>query len=455
MGTDVLSELKARGLMYQCTDEGALREHLRPPHARRLYCGFDPTADSLTIGNLVPMMVLAHFQRAGHTPVVVMGGGTGLIGDPSGKTAERTMMTPEVVASNVAKQRPIFERVLDFSRENRPIMTDNAEWLSRLSYIDVLRDVGKHFSVNMMIQKESVKARLESREHGISYTEFSYMILQSYDFLHLYRDLGVTLQVGGSDQWGNIVAGADLIRRVEASSHQGIEASSEDKSEVSRAHLAFGMTAPLVTKADGGKFGKTESGAIWLTKERTSPYAYYQFWLNAADADVIRFLKIFTFVPVTQIEEVQRSHGAAPEKREAQRLLAREATKILHGEEAMKHAEHAAAALFSGDIAHLDRETLGEVFANVPSTMHKREELAAHSTNAAADQPGLPLVDLLPLTSLCKSKREAREHLGAGAVSMNGKVVGVEDRLTVKDLLHGEVAVLRRGKKAWHVTRWE
>lgn len=462
MTGDVIGELKARGLLYQCTDEAALREHLRVP--RRVYCGFDPTADSLTIGNLVPIMLLAHFQRAGHTPVVVMGGGTGLIGDPSGKTAERTLLTPEAVAANVAGQRPIFESILDFSpsRENRPILADNADWLHRLSYIDVLRGVGKHFSVNMMIQKESVKARLESREHGISYTEFSYMILQSYDFLHLYRDLRVTVQLGGSDQWGNIVAGADLIRRMNAaeeeeSGHPGARASGRSppaSSPAPQAHHAFGLTAPLVTKADGGKFGKTETGAIWLTAARTSPYAYYQFWLNASDADVIRFLRIFTFVPVARIDEVERAHAADPGKREAQRLLAREATTILHGEAAMAHAEAAAQALFSGDVARLDRTTLEEVFASVPATAHARADLAAHSTHAESDKPGMSLVDLLPLTSLCKSKREAREHLQAGAVTLNGRAVGVDDRLTVADLLHGELALLRRGKKAWHVTRW-
>ncbi len=468
MPTDVLAELKARGLLYQCTDEAALREHLAAP--RRVYCGFDPTADSLTIGNLVPMMVLAHFQRAGHTPVVLMGGGTGLIGDPSGKTAERTLQTPEKVAHNVSKQRPIFEAVLDFSERatNCAIRTDNAEWLTRLTYIDVLRDVGKHFSVNMMIQKDSVKARLESREQGISYTEFSYMILQSYDFLHLYRDLGVTVQLGGSDQWGNIVAGADLIRRMnaadeeasgeKASSHQATKASSAEPQAPGpkpQAALAFGLTAPLVTKADGGKFGKTESGAIWLTAARTSPYAYYQFWLNAADADVIKFLRIFTFVPVAEIAEIEKAHAADPGKREAQRRLAREATTILHGEAAMRHAEAAGQALFSGDIAHLDKATLEEVFSSVPSTTHSRADLAAHSTNPEADKPGLPLVDLLPLTSLCKSKREAREHLQAGAVTVNGRAAGIDDRLSVGDLLHGELALLRRGKKAWHVTRWQ
>jgi tyrosyl-tRNA synthetase len=425
---DFIDELKWRGLFHQCTDEAGLRSHLASG-VRRAYVGFDPTSDSLTIGNLVPMMMLAHFQRAGHQPVVVMGGGTGLIGDPSGKSAERMLMTPDQVDRNVASQKRIFSRVMRFdggAGVQPALMVNNADWLSKLGYIEVLRDIGKHFSVNMMIQKDSVRERLHARDQGISYTEFSYMILQAYDFLHLFEKQGVTLQMGGSDQWGNIVGGADLIRR----RHE---------------KESFGLTAPLVTKADGGKFGKTESGAIWLTAERTSPYAYYQFWFNAADADVGRYLRTFTFLPREQIEAVEGAHAKDPGAREAQRLLAREATRILHGQPEMDGAESAARALFSGDLAGLPERTFAEVMASAPTTDHDRAALGA----------GVPLLDLLPQTSLAKSKSEAREFLATGSVSVNGQKTAADRRLSTADLLHGRYIALRRGKKSWHLTRWE
>ncbi|RMD63966.1 MAG: tyrosine--tRNA ligase, partial [Planctomycetota bacterium] len=257
----LLDELRWRGLLHQTTDERALKQHLRSP--RRVYAGFDPTADSLTIGNLVPIMLLKHFQRRGHTPVVVMGGGTGLIGDPSGKEQERPLLDEATICANIDSQRRIFDQLL--AGEPAPLVVDNADWLLKLRFIPTLRDIGKHFSVNEMIRRDAVARRIESREQGVSYTEFSYMILQAYDFLHLFRELGVTVQAGGSDQWGNIASGVDLIRRLEQAE-------------------AHGLTCPLVVKADGGKFGKTESGAVWLTAERTSPYAYHQFWINAADA---------------------------------------------------------------------------------------------------------------------------------------------------------------------------
>lgn len=428
---DLLDELRWRGLLHQSTDEDTLRAHLASG-MRTVYCGFDPTADSLTIGNLVPITVLAHFQRAGHRPFVVLGGATGLIGDPSGKEAERALRGPEEIAHHIASQRRIFEALLDFDGPTAATMENNYDWIGKLSWTDALRDIGKHFSVNQMIQRDSVKNRLENREQGISYTEFSYMLLQAYDFLHLYRERGVTIQTAGSDQWGNIVSGVDLIRRALGHAPDG-------------GPLAFGVTAPLLTKSDGGKFGKTETGAIWLTADRTSPYAFYQFWLNADDADAVRFLKVFTFLSrddITMLEESVRDH---PEKREAQRTLAREVTGRLHGDTAKEHAEAAGAALFSGEVAHLDLATLNEVFANVPSSEHRIAEL---------DGDGLPIFDLLAQTSLCKSKREAREHLGAGAVSLNGEKVGPDDRLVRSGLLHGSLALLRRGKKAWHVTRW-
>ncbi|MBS0189488.1 MAG: tyrosine--tRNA ligase, partial [Planctomycetes bacterium] len=300
--TSFLEEMRWRGQLHQCTDESGLERHLAGG-VRRAYAGFDPTADSLTIGNLVTIMALARFQRAGHKPVAVMGGGTGLIGDPSGKSAERQLNTRETVAANVKSIEKIFGRLLDFGggAETRAEMVNNIDWLDKISYLDALRDIGKHFSVNMMIQKDSVRERLHNRDQGISYTEFSYMILQSYDYLHLFRAMGVTLQMGGSDQWGNIVGGSDLIRRM------GTQGTNE----------SWGLTWPLVTKADGGKFGKTESGAVWLSAHRTSPYAYYQFWLNAADADVIRFLKTFTFVAREEIEALEHKVKTEPGAREA------------------------------------------------------------------------------------------------------------------------------------------
>jgi tyrosyl-tRNA synthetase len=433
---DFLDELRWRGLLAQVTHEDEMRKHLSSG-TRRGYAGFDPTADSLTIGNLVPIMLLAHFQRAGHGPVVVAGGGTGLIGDPSGKSAERQLMTRERVEANVAAQKVVYGRILDFGAgATQATIVNNADWLCSLSYLDALRDIGKHFSVNMMIQKDSVRERLHNRDQGISYTEFSYMILQSYDFLHLYRELGVTLQMGGNDQWGNIVAGADLIRRTAAPQDSGPQDSGPS--------LAFGLTAPLVTKSDGGKFGKTESGAIWLTADRTSPYNFYQFWLNADDADVVRFLKIFTFKPREEIDALEKSHAQNPGAREPHRALARTVTAMLHGETEAQHAEGAAKALFSGEIAHLPQDTLRDVFANVPSSDHPKASLAA----------GVPILDLLVSTTLAQSKREAKEFLGNGSVTVNGRKVGVDDKLGTADLLHGSLIALRRGKKFWHLTRW-
>ncbi|MCL4743064.1 MAG: tyrosine--tRNA ligase [Phycisphaerales bacterium] len=425
---EFLDEITWRGLLHQCTDEPGLRRHLAAG-ARRAYAGFDPTADSLTIGNLVPITMLAHLQRAGHTPIVVMGGGTGLIGDPSGKSAERQLQTREQVEANVNSQRRIFEALLDFSGPNAAVIVNNADWLCGLGYLDVLRDVGKHFSVNMMIQKESVRERLHNRDHGISYTEFSYMILQAYDFWHLYKHQGVTLQMGGSDQWGNIVSGADLIRRM-AHDHS-VE--------------TFGLTCPLVTRSDGGKFGKTEAGAVWLTPDRTSPYAFYQFWLNASDDDAVRFLRLFTFLPREEIDALAAAHASNPAAREAQRTLAKRVTARLHGPTEADLAERASQALFSGDIAGLPPETLEQALAGAPSSDHPRDRLAGG---------GVVLLDLLVETGLAKSKREAREFLAAGSVSVNGVQAAADRTLTASDLLHGRFLALRRGKKTWHLSRW-
>ncbi|MDX9910289.1 MAG: tyrosine--tRNA ligase [Phycisphaerales bacterium] len=526
----LIDELAFRGLLHQTTGEDALRTHLAEPAARpvRAYCGFDPTADSLTIGNLVPIMLLVHLARWGHEPVVLMGGGTGLIGDPSGKSAERSLRTTAEVEGNVRAQRPIFERVFAHAEQmsggagglpggkamRTPPIVNNADWLARLGYIEVLRDVGKHFSINEMIKRDSVRDRLENREQGISYTEFSYMILQAYDFLHLFENFArhgiagpVTLQVGGSDQWGNMVAGIELIRRVSAQIWHdavfyfgafGADWYSEDREAgktnarasydrlTSIAQLASGgllspkgfneflgvssfqeelfdqymrespdiklwnsyahvLTAPLVTKADGGKFGKTETGAIWLTPERTSPYDFYQFWLNAQDADAQKWIALFTILPREEVESLRAQHEKDPGARTLQRTLARHMTTLIHGPEACAQAEDAAKALFSGDLRSLSREALEQSLSEAPHTEHDRADLSA----------GIALVDLLPQTSLATSKREAREFLQAGAVRVNGEVrQGIDARVTPDDLLHGSIIVLKRGKKLQHVTRW-
>jgi len=337
---NLLDDLARRDLIHQQTNPDGLREHLAGG-SRSVYAGFDPTRDSLTIGNLVPLMLLLRFQRAGHKPVVVMGGGTGLIGDPSGKSTERPLQTLETIRANVDMQRRVFEQVLDFSGSHAAVLVDNAEWLGKLGFLEALRDIGRHFSVNAMLQRDSVRERLENREQGISYTEFSYMLLQAYDFQHLYEQQGVTVQVAGSDQWGNIVAGVELLRRT-------------------RRVETFGLTAPLLVKADGGKFGKTESGAVWLGAHRTSPYAFYQFWLNAADADVPKFLKTFTLFDSARLEELLAEHARDPGARIAHRALAAHVTELLHGPTERAHAETAVAALFSGEVAWLPRATLEE-----------------------------------------------------------------------------------------------
>jgi tyrosyl-tRNA synthetase len=424
----LLEDLRYRGLFHQVTGdpEGSeLGRHLDTP-GRSVYAGFDPTRDSLTIGNLLQIILLRRFQLAGHRPVVVMGGGTGLIGDPSGKESERPVLTKEQIAHNVAGQRAIMEQLLEFGGAQPTLLLDNASWLASLSYLDMLRDVGKHFSVNMMIQKDSVRERLNSREQGISYTEFSYMILQAYDFLHLFDSHGVSLQVGGSDQWGNIVAGVELIRK-------------------KRAADAFGWTIPLLTKSDGSKFGKTESGAVWLTAERTSPYAFYQFWLNTGDAEVVALLKTFTFLSREQIEALIVEHAAAPERRVAQRALAEQVTGLVHGASALEQAKRASQALFSGDVSGLDAATLAQVFEDAPASQHERALLGG---------AGVDILELLVSTKLVSSKREARQMLESGAISVNGARVGLEHRLTERDLLHGSMSLLRRGKKNWHVARW-
>lgn len=450
-----LDEMTWRGLIAQTTGPDELRAHLAGA-PRKAYVGFDPTADSLTIGNLVGIMALVRFAQAGHSPVVVVGGGTGLIGDPSGKSAERTLLTPERVEVNIAGQKRIFDAIWNHAGLGTPPIRNNYEWLKKLSYLDALRDVGKYFSVNMMIQKESVKERLTNRDQGISYTEFSYMILQAYDFHYLWKESGVTLQMGGSDQFGNIVCGLDLIRRSTAVETGASANEMSDPMRTAGFHVAmqeslgnrpdaFGLTWPLVTKSDGGKFGKTESGAIWLTPDRTSSYAFYQFWLNSADADIPKFLRFFTLMPRAQVEALEASHAADPGKREAHRELARHMTALLHGRAACDEAENAAKALFSGEVSGLSERALREVFAQVPSSTHDKATLGA----------GVPLVDLLVTTALAASKREAKEFLGNGSVTINGaRKAGAEDHVTNADLLHAGMILLRRGKKHWHLTQW-
>ena len=417
---DFLDELQWRGLLHQTTDAPGLRAHLAAGR-RRAYVGFDPTADSLTIGNLCTLMLLAHFQRGGHDPVVVAGGGTGLIGDPGGKSAERPLLAIETVAANVESQKRIYSAVLPGAQ-----VVNNADWLVALSYVEILRDIGKHFSVNEMVKRDSVRNRLGT--DGISYTEFSYMILQAYDFAHLFATEGVTMQMGGSDQWGNIVSGVDLIRRL----HTG---------------EAFALTTPLLTKADGSKFGKSESGAIWLTADRTSPYAFHQFWLNADDADLPRYLRTFTFLPREEIDALVAESESNPSARAAQRRLADEVTTLLHGPAACARAAAAGRALFTGDVRSLDRATLADVFADVASSIHELGSLDA------ANDPIDP-VDLLITCALASSRREARELLANGSISLNGAKIGPETRLDATMLLHGDTMLLRRGKKLWHVARW-
>jgi tyrosyl-tRNA synthetase len=425
-----LDELRWRGLLHQTTGNEELTQHLATP-GRTGYCGFDPTADSLHIGNFIAIKLLMHFQRAGHRPIVLMGGATGLIGDPSGKDSERLLQTAERVHENIAGQRKVFERFLDFGTgKGGATLVNNADWWNGLGFIQVLREIGKHFSVNAMIQRDTVRTRLEGREQGISYTEFSYVLLQAYDFLHLHRTLGCTLQIAGADQYGNIVSGIDLIRR---------QAQGEG-------HDAFGVTAPLVTRADGKKFGKSEKGNVWLSADKTSPYAFYQFWINVDDADVAPFLRRFTFLGEEEITSAVSAHEAAPHKREAQRLLAREMTKLVHGEAELSAAEHASQALFDGDVRALDARLLGEVFADVPSSEHDKSMLGGE---------GAALLEFLPQTSLVSSKREARQFLDSGAVAVNGAKADLGRRLSAEDLLHGTAILLRRGKKNWHVARFK
>lgn len=418
---DVIQDLSYRGLVNQVTDEEGLQNTLAKEKIK-LYCGFDPTADSLHIGHLVGILTLRRFQLAGHQPIALVGGATGLIGDPSGKKAERTLNTKEVVVqySNSIKEQ--LSRFLDFEAEGNPAeIANNYDWIGSLDLITFLRDIGKSFGLNYMLAKDSVQSRLDA---GISFTEFSYMILQSYDFLKLYENEGCRLQIGGSDQWGNITAGLELIRKTV-----------EDAK-------AFGLTIPLVTKSDGTKFGKTEGGTIWLDKEKTSPYEFYQFWINTDDRDVVRYLKYFTFLSKEEIENLETEIQNAPEKRLAQKTLAEEVTKLVHGEAALEQAVKISAALFSGSISELSAEEIKQGFKDVPSYEFEGEDEVS-------------LVDLLVMSKISPSKRQAREDIGNGAIYVNGeRIQEVEAVLSEQHRIEDQFTVIRRGKKKYFLIKY-
>jgi tyrosyl-tRNA synthetase len=412
---NLIEDLRWRGLLAQSTDEKALLESLKKPIT--LYVGFDPTAPSLHAGNLVVLLVLRRFQLAGHNPIALVGGATGLVGDPSGKNEERTLNSTEIVEGWVNRIRKQVSSFLDFDApNNKAQVVNNLDWTSPLSAIEFLRDIGKHFSVNQMLSKDSVSARLEAG--GISYTEFSYQVLQSYDFLELFRRNNCTLQVGGSDQWGNIVAGLDLIRRVEQGS-------------------GHALTVPLLMKADGTKFGKTAGGSVWLDPEMTSPYAFFQFWLNSDDKDVINFLKVFSFKSHEEITELEKSHNENPGLREAHRALARELTSLVHTEETTQRVEAAARALFGqGELKELDEATLTSALAELPrTTVSSKEEIPTW-------------VDLLAATGVVESKSAARRIVKEGGAYLNNEKISGEDFRPLKsDFLCGKYAVLRKGKR--------
>jgi tyrosyl-tRNA synthetase len=425
---NLLEDLKARGLVAQMTGEDNLVEHLNEA-SRTLYCGFDPTADSLHIGSLVPLLTLRRFQQAGHKPVALVGGATGLIGDPSFKAQERKLNTPDVVATWVDKIRAQVSAFIDFDcGENSAEVVNNLDWTAEVSILDFLRDVGKHFSVNNMINKESVRQRIDREGAGISFTEFTYMLLQSFDFAELYKRSACTLQIGGSDQWGNIVGGVDLARKL----HGG---------------QVFGLTLPLVTKADGTKFGKTESGTIWLDASKTSPYAFYQFWLNSADADVYKFLKYFTFLSVEEIDAVEKADAEAQGRPQAQAILAKEVTRLIHGDEGLAAAERITQAMFSGDLADLSEGDLEQLALDgLPSSELNLAEVAEK-----------PLTTVLAESGMVKAAREAKDALGRNAVFFNGEAKGMEDNMKVAECfaeekaLYGRFFLVKLGKKKNHL----
>ncbi|MDT2805199.1 tyrosine--tRNA ligase [Vagococcus lutrae] len=420
MSTDFLQELRDRGLVYQITDEEALQEKLNEESVK-LYIGFDPTADSLHIGHLLPILTLRRFQLQGHVPIALVGGGTGMIGDPSFKDAERSLNTTETVASWADSLRKQLESFIDFENDQNPaIIANNHDWLGSMLLIDFLRDVGKNFTINYMMSKESVKRRIET---GISYTEFAYQLLQAYDFLKLYDTHDCSLQLGGSDQWGNITSGIELLRR-------------------EREVQGYGLTMPLIKKADGTKFGKTEGNAVWLDAEKTSPYEFYQFWYNTDDRDAVQFLKYFTFLSLEEIAEIEKEFMAAPHQRAAQKVLAREVTTLAHGEAAYEQALKISEALFSGDIKELNAEEIKQGFKDVPN----------YNVDSEDD---LNIVELLVTSGLVTSKRQAREDVTNGAIYINGdRVQDLDYQLDETDKIDNQFTVLRRGKKKYFLLKF-
>ncbi|HDG5797701.1 TPA: tyrosine--tRNA ligase [Staphylococcus aureus] len=419
--TNVLIEdLKWRGLIYQQTDEQGIEDLLNKEQVT-LYCGADPTADSLHIGHLLPFLTLRRFQEHGHRPIVLIGGGTGMIGDPSGKSEERVLQTEEQVDKNIEGISKQMHNIFEFGTDHGAVLVNNRDWLGQISLISFLRDYGKHVGVNYMLGKDSIQSRLE---HGISYTEFTYTILQAIDFGHLNRELNCKIQVGGSDQWGNITSGIELMRRMYGQTD------------------AYGLTIPLVTKSDGKKFGKSESGAIWLDAEKTSPYEFYQFWINQSDEDVIKFLKYFTFLGKEEIDRLEQSKNEAPHLREAQKTLAEEVTKFIHGEDALNDAIRISQALFSGDLKSLSAKELKDGFKDVPQVT-----LSNDTTN---------IVEVLIETGISPSKRQAREDVNNGAIYINGeRQQDVNYALAPEDKIDGEFTIIRRGKKKYFMVNYQ
>jgi tyrosyl-tRNA synthetase len=418
----ILDELEWRSLIADCTDRTELAKRAMNPLT--LYCGFDPTADSLHVGSLVPLLGLRRFQLLGHHPIAVAGGATGSIGDPSGKTTERQLITKETIATNIASVKEQMRRLLDFDTKSNPArLVDNASWTEEVTCLDFLRDIGKHFSVNQMIHKESVRARMEDRDVGISYTEFSYMLLQAFDFYVLCKDYHCELQIGGSDQWGNITAGIDLCRK-------------------KLGKQVYGLTLPLITNANGTKFGKTEAGAVWLDVKRTSVYKFYQFWIRTDDRDVVRYLKYFTFLPREEIQALERQHAEKPEGRAAHKALAKAATDLVHGPGATSEAIRASEILFGGGLDGISESTFNEIVGEVPT---KEVEKARLGTR-------LPLVEVLVHSGLCASKGQARKDIEGGGVYLNNLREGDVNRtVTNGDLLFGKHLLVRKGKRNYVV----
>lgn len=425
-GVSLLKELSRRGLVEQTTHEEALDKALQE-QSLSVYCGVDPTADSIHVGHLLPFLTLARLQKAGHRPVVLVGGATGMIGDPSGRDSERTLLTDEEVAKNVEAIRNQLSQFVSFEGENAAIMVNNIEWIGEMTYLEWLRDVGKYFTVNYMTAKESVRSRLEDRDQGISYTEFSYMLLQAYDYYHLNKTHDCKLQIGGNDQWGNITAGIELIRKRGGGGE------------------AYGMTLPLLTTSAGEKFGKSAGNAVWLDADRTSPYELYQFFFRQEDADVERLLLSFSMRSVEDIDALMKTHNEAPHRREAQRSLAEEMTQMIHGDQGLARAQQASAVLFGSEIEGLDDAELSSIFADVPSAELDRARLAE----------GYPVVELLADSELYSSRGEARRALKAGGAYINNRRAEGQDQvLTLEDLASETVMVLRKGKRNYRLVRF-